>query len=172
LYSAYCRISGLRDADGLIDEQEFTRACGWEDSEIAKRIFHLFDINSDRVVNFEEFVKGMAIFHGNDLDKKIDFSFRLYDLDGNGYIDRQELLGMLQASLLENCFFGLSETQLKNIIDYTFEHVDANHDERISREEYKALVTKYPSALEDFKLVFKKPVKPLVRPSESESSLS
>jgi len=74
---------------------------------------------------------------------------------------------MLRASLLENCFFGFSQAQVQNIIDYTFEHVDTNHDERISLEEYKTLVLKYPAALEDFKLVFKKPV-----PKESESTES
>jgi len=93
----------------------------------------------------------------------------LYDLDDNGYIEKRELLDMLRASLLENCFFGLSEAQLKNIIDYTFEYVDANHDELISREEYKSLVMKYPSALEDFKLVFKKPVKTAKETDSTES---
>lgn len=156
LYTTYRRISQLEDADGLIDEQEFKKACGWEESEIARRIFHLFDTNSDKVVNFEEFATGMAVFHGTDMDKKIEFSFRLYDLDDNGYIDKQELLGMLRASLLENCVLGLSESQLKKIIDYTFLHIDANHDDKISFEEYKALVKKYPSVLEDFKLDFRK----------------
>lgn len=54
-------------------------------------------------------------------------------MDDNGYIDKEELLGMLRASILANCFLGLSEAQLKNIIDFTFEHVDANHDQRISK---------------------------------------
>jgi len=171
LYTAYRRISQLEDPDGLIDEQEFKIACGWEESEIAQRIFHLFDVNSDKVVNFEEFASGMAVFHGTDLDKKIEFSFRLYDLDDNGFIEKEELLGMLRASLLENCVLGLSEAQLKKIIDYTFLHIDANHDDKISFDEYKALVKKYPSVLEDFKVDFMRDkLKAQNSVAESESS--
>jgi len=62
---------------------------------------------------------------------------------------------MLRSSLLENCILGLSEAQLVKIIDYTFLHVDANHDEKISFDEYKSLVKKHPSVLEDFKVDFR-----------------
>uniref|UniRef100_A0A6B2LKW6 EF-hand domain-containing protein n=1 Tax=Arcella intermedia TaxID=1963864 RepID=A0A6B2LKW6_9EUKA len=151
LYAAYSHVSGLEDEDGLIDIVEFKRACGWEDSKVAERIFHLFDINNDGHVNFEEFVSGLAIFKSGSTEEKLKFSFRLYDVDGDGFIQKKELLEMLRASLLENCTLNLSSSQLERIIDSTFKQVDTNSDDQISFEEYSALVSKDPYLLDCFK---------------------
>uniref|UniRef100_A0A6B2LQV0 EF-hand domain-containing protein n=1 Tax=Arcella intermedia TaxID=1963864 RepID=A0A6B2LQV0_9EUKA len=73
-------------------------------------------INNDGHVNFEEFVSGLAIFKSGSTEEKLKFSFRLYDVDGDGFIQKKELLEMLRASLLENCTLNLSSSQLERIL--------------------------------------------------------
>jgi Ca2+-binding EF-hand superfamily protein len=59
-------------------------------------------------------------------------SFKLYDMDNDGYIDKNELFQMLRASLFENFMLELSEAQMKKLVDSTFDEVDTNGDGKIS----------------------------------------
>lgn len=58
-------------------------------------------------------------------------SFKLYDLDGNGYIDKQELFVMLRSSMMENATLELNERQLNELVEQTLTMVSLDHD-RIS----------------------------------------
>lgn len=53
---------------------------------------------------------------------------------------------MLKASLVERRL-DLPETQMKSLVERTFAEADTNHDNRISFEEYEAMVRKHPSIL-------------------------
>jgi serine/threonine-protein phosphatase 2B regulatory subunit len=57
-----------------------------------KQIFDLFDLKRNGVIDFGEFVRSLNIFHPETpLAEKIAFAFRLYDLRGTGYIEREEV---------------------------------------------------------------------------------
>lgn len=47
-------------------------------------------------------------------------SFKLYDLDGDGFIDKSELFIMLRAAMLETAELELTERQLTEIVEQTF----------------------------------------------------
>jgi Ca2+-binding EF-hand superfamily protein len=68
-------------------------------------------------------------------------SFRLFDLDGDGFIDKEELFNMLQAALLESSDIELSEAEMRDVVNNTFKEVDSNGDELISFDEYKTLMS-------------------------------
>ncbi|XP_028549777.1 calcineurin B-like protein 1 [Dendrobium catenatum] len=56
------------------------------------QIFELFDVKQKGVIDFVDFVLSLNVFHPNaPHDDKVDFSFKLYDLDGNGFIERKEV---------------------------------------------------------------------------------
>ncbi len=67
---------------------------------------------------------------------EVTVSFKIYDLDRDGYIDKEELFHMLQASLFENFLLELSEAQMRKLVDSTFEEVDLNKDGRLSFGKY------------------------------------
>ncbi|QHN87588.1 Calcineurin B-like protein [Arachis hypogaea] len=53
------------------------------------QIFDLFDVKRKGVIDFDDFVRSLNVFHPNaPLEDKIDFSFRLYDLDSTGFVER------------------------------------------------------------------------------------
>ena len=73
----------------------------------------------------------------------------MYDIDGDGYISKEELMSMLRASLVNLGALHLSEDQIIRVLDATFSEVDINHDGRISFEEYKLMVLRNPIILEN-----------------------
>ena len=77
-------------------------------------------------------------------------SFRLYDVDDNKYIDKEELLQLLKAVLYDTYLIDLSYKDLKDLVDNTFEETDSNGDGKIDLEEYRQLVLKYPNIVKNF----------------------
>ncbi|KHG29541.1 Calcineurin B-like protein 1 [Gossypium arboreum] len=111
------------------------------------RIFDLFDANKKGVIDFADFVRALNVFHPNtSQEDKINFSFRLYDMDGTGFIERQEVKEMLIA-LLSECEMKLSEEIIEAILDKTFMDADTNQDGKIDMHEWKSFVSRNPSLL-------------------------
>uniref|UniRef100_A0A4W6CWR4 Guanylate cyclase activator 1g n=1 Tax=Lates calcarifer TaxID=8187 RepID=A0A4W6CWR4_LATCA len=62
-----------------------------EESLYVETIFHSFDTNQDNALDFLEYVAALhLIFRGN-LEDRLKWSFKMYDKDGNGKLDRQEV---------------------------------------------------------------------------------
>eukprot|EP01112_Ceratiomyxa_fruticulosa_P013124 TRINITY_DN3673_c0_g3_i1.p1 TRINITY_DN3673_c0_g3~~TRINITY_DN3673_c0_g3_i1.p1 ORF type:complete len:222 (+),score=37.58 TRINITY_DN3673_c0_g3_i1:63-668(+) len=151
LFEHFKSISASIESDGVIDMNEFQEALGLRNSVFAQRIFQIFDINRDNVVNFKEFVCGLSVFcTKGTVDEKLTFSFKLYDADGDGYISKEELYGMLKASLFDNIMLAMPEQHMRALVDQTFTEADENHDGFISLEEYRSLVMRHPTILNNF----------------------
>ncbi|KAL8121740.1 hypothetical protein AgCh_018471 [Apium graveolens] len=95
------------------------------DDGLIHKLFDLFDIKHNGVIEFGEFVRSLSIFHpyAPEADK-IAFLFNLYDLRHTGFIEREETI--LEA--------------------------DLKGDGRIDMEEWKIFVSKYPSLIKNMNL--------------------
>jgi len=153
LHAHFKQISTSIRSDGVIDLAEFQQALGLKNSVFAERLFNVFDKNKDEVINFREFVCGLSVFCSKGtLEEKLQLSFRIYDHDEDGYIDKGELMSMLRAIMGDNLIFNLSESHMKALVDSTFNEADINGDGLISFLEYKELVMKHPSILNSLTL--------------------
>ncbi|KAK9106976.1 hypothetical protein Syun_022987 [Stephania yunnanensis] len=57
----------------------------------ANHIFDQLDVKEKGVIDFGDFFRSLSVFHPNaPREDKISFSFKLYDLDGTGFIECQE----------------------------------------------------------------------------------
>uniref|UniRef100_A0A0E0JN53 Calcineurin B-like protein n=1 Tax=Oryza punctata TaxID=4537 RepID=A0A0E0JN53_ORYPU len=127
-------------------------SCSIIDDGLIHKVFDLFDEKKNSVIEFEEFIHSISVFHPNaPLEDKIDFSFRLYDLRQTGFIEREEVKQMVVATLLES-EVQLSDDLVEAILDKTFEDADTDKDNRISKEEWKAFVLKHPSVIKKMTL--------------------
>jgi serine/threonine-protein phosphatase 2B regulatory subunit len=68
-------------------------------------------------------------------------------VDGDGYIDKDELYGMLRATIGEKYLINITEDQMRAMVEQTFKETDLNSDGRISFEEYREMVRKHPSII-------------------------
>jgi Ca2+-binding EF-hand superfamily protein len=61
------------------------------------RIFTYYDTDKNGLIGFDEWVKGLDGMHTTDVDVKARIVFNGYDIDGDGYISRKDILRIFRA---------------------------------------------------------------------------
>ncbi|CAL9759513.1 unnamed protein product [Musa acuminata subsp. burmannicoides] len=155
LYELFKKLSCSIIKDWLIHKEEFQLALFRNSNRknlFADRVFDLFDIKNNGVIEFGEFVRSLSIFHPNaPKAEKIAFAFKLYDLRQMGYIGREELKEMVLA-LLNESDVVLSDDIVQTIVDTTFVQADLNGDGKIDLDEWREFVKKNPSLIRNMTL--------------------
>ena len=106
--------------------------------KIEKHVFRVFDVNSDGVVDFVEFMVAFIILSEGEPDEVLGKLFNLFDVDQNGTITKKEM-----ARLVKD-MYGLLKKDDPNVnaIDFiaksTFAEMDKDEDGKITTEEFIA----------------------------------
>ena len=115
----------------------FKKCLGFKRSTYIDRMFLLFDEDCDRLIQFNEFLYCLNIIsEKGSLEDKLEFSFMIYDHDGDGKISREELAHMLVASLRSERISGTGDA----CVDHTISNIQVEDPNCISKAEYITMV--------------------------------
>ncbi|XP_069131508.1 neurocalcin homolog [Argopecten irradians] len=100
----------------------------------AAQAFRTFDINGDGVINFREFMCALSVKSRGRCEQKLRWAFRMYDIDNNGYVSREEMIEIIQAmfKMTGNGDAAAAEERTDKI----FNLMDKNSDGQLSQEEF------------------------------------
>ncbi|KAF7147873.1 hypothetical protein RHSIM_Rhsim03G0208600 [Rhododendron simsii] len=175
LHELFKKLSSSIIDDGLIHKEEFQLALFRNRNKrnlFADRIFDLFDIKRNGVIEFGEFVRSLGVFHPNasvaDKTTLIQIFVRTFEersfanlgalslRDANSCVMWQ--LKEMVLALLHESDLILSDDIVELIVDKTFNDADAKGDGQIDQEEWKEFVSKNPSLIKNMTLPYLKDI--------------
>uniref|UniRef100_A0A3P8RJT8 Guanylate cyclase activator 1g n=1 Tax=Amphiprion percula TaxID=161767 RepID=A0A3P8RJT8_AMPPE len=68
-----------------------------EESLYIETVFRSFDTNKDNTLDFLEYVAALHLILRGNLEDRLKWSFKMYDKDGNGRLDRQEVKRIIRV---------------------------------------------------------------------------
>ncbi|XP_072519252.1 guanylate cyclase activator 1g [Salminus brasiliensis] len=135
LYSAFMK----QCPSGALHLHEFRKIFGVQSSSeeeavFTELIFKSFDRNKDSVLDFMEFVAAVHLVLRGKLEDKLRWSFKVYDRDENGKLDRNEIKHIITIIFkLKKISTDMTPGQ---VCDRIFELLDQNKDGQISLAEF------------------------------------
>eukprot|EP01132_Coremiostelium_polycephalum_P011213 gene11213-13738_t len=138
------------------------QSCGLkniDNTPFADRLFDLLDVNKDNTVDLQEFVGGLSLLCKGTVEEKLELSFKAYDLDGNGYITKNELSLMFKQAWISGFktlsyqsnedlnpddLKNFSEDMAQIFAEGAFSTLDVNGDGKLSFNEFKQFALSHP----------------------------
>eukprot|EP00232_Nephroselmis_pyriformis_P008644 CAMPEP_0182882876 /NCGR_PEP_ID=MMETSP0034_2-20130328/18051_1 /TAXON_ID=156128 /ORGANISM="Nephroselmis pyriformis, Strain CCMP717" /LENGTH=287 /DNA_ID=CAMNT_0025015993 /DNA_START=182 /DNA_END=1041 /DNA_ORIENTATION=+ len=84
---------------GQLDHDGFCSIFALKRDEYTDRLVRIFDIDNSGSISLREFIYGLSKFSGSEFELKVQFAYRLFDLDGDGTLDKFELTTALRSAL-------------------------------------------------------------------------
>nr|XP_033330474.1 NADPH oxidase 5 [Megalopta genalis] len=134
-----------------IKREEFNKIVTSKNPFFTDRAFEIFDKDNSGAISLQEFLDAMHQFAGKSPDDKINFLFKVYDIDGDGLIQLRELEHVMRACMEENGM-EFSDEQIKELTIALFEDADQANRGAITYEALKNQLQKHEGLLENLSI--------------------
>jgi Ca2+-binding EF-hand superfamily protein len=126
---------------------------------LGERLLNLFDENRDGTIDANEFITSLATCCRGSLDARLMFMFKLYDLNSDGFVSKEELTFFLnQLPKHETNFYNRGDNSYSSkvaskytntyLIEDAFKTIDVAQTERLTFEQFKALCQMRPEVID------------------------
>ncbi|XP_052805242.1 dual oxidase-like isoform X3 [Mya arenaria] len=100
-----------------LTREEFATALAMKsNSEFVENMFSLMDSDHNGYISFREFLNAVVMLSKGSGQDKLQILFRMFDHDGNGTLDRGELIKLF-SSLLEMANSSLTKNDVENLVE-------------------------------------------------------
>ncbi|XP_062953683.1 guanylyl cyclase-activating protein 3 isoform X1 [Cynocephalus volans] len=89
------------------------------------QVYNTFDMNKDGFIDILEFIAAVNLVVRGKMEQKLKWYFKLYDADGNGSVDKKELLNIFMSVQAIKGQQTLSPEEFANLV---FHKIDINKD--------------------------------------------
>ncbi|KAM9318777.1 guanylate cyclase activator 1g [Pholidichthys leucotaenia] len=136
-----CVIFMKECPSGSLFLHEFKRIFGVpsssvEESLFMETIFDSFDTNQDNTLDFMEYIAALHLILRGNPEERLRWSFKMYDKDKNGKLDRQEVIRLVKIIYKIKLQKNDSDMTPSQICDRIFQLVDVNNDGEITFPEF------------------------------------
>ncbi|XP_074169985.1 A-type potassium channel modulatory protein KCNIP1 isoform X2 [Rhinolophus sinicus] len=129
---------------GVVNEETFKQIYAQffphgDASTYAHYLFHAFDTTQTGSVKFEDFVTALSILLRGTVHEKLRWTFNLYDINKDGYINKEEMMDIVKAiydMMGKYTYPVLREDTPRQHVDVFFQKMDKNKDGIVTLDEF------------------------------------
>ncbi|KAL0830408.1 hypothetical protein ABMA28_002587 [Loxostege sticticalis] len=112
---------------------------GANTAQYAHFVFNTLDQDRSGLLSFEEFVTGLSILSRGTLEEKLRWTFSLYDINGDGYITKEEMTEIVNAvyDLMGRIVDPSADDEVvREKVERLFQKMDLNRDGVLTLDEF------------------------------------
>merc|ERR1712035_171432 len=114
------------------------------------RVFRAFDEDLDGFISMKDWVQGLSTFLRGSLEEKTKYTFKVYDLNGDGFISREEMFQLLKNCLVKQPAEEDPDEGVKELVEITLKKMDIDKDSKLSKGDFESSVQSEQLLLEAF----------------------
>ncbi|KAI5099053.1 guanylate cyclase activator 1C [Silurus meridionalis] len=116
-----------------------------EASGYVDQVFYTFDMDGDGYIDFVEYIAAVSLLLKGEINQKLKWYFKLFDQDGNGKIDKDEMETIFKAI---QDITRIYDDPPEDIVALIYERIDVNNEGELTLEEFITGAKDQPDIME------------------------
>ncbi|KAG7267068.1 hypothetical protein CRUP_033513 [Coryphaenoides rupestris] len=109
------------------------------------QVFLTFDMDGDGYIDFVEYIAAISLLLKGEINQKLKWYFKLFDQDGNGKIDKDEMETIFKA--IQDITRSY-EIPPEDIVVLVYEKIDVNGEGELTLEEFISGAREHPDIMD------------------------